>query len=102
MAELQSTAVRHIREVKTKLIERLESAQRRLIRLHVEEGDDISPDAFRAERQSMGEEIAAARESLAETEQRLTLDAAQLRIALEVAQEVSTLYRDADQQTKRR
>jgi hypothetical protein len=72
-----------------------------LLRLHAEEGDDVSPDAFREERQRMQTEIAAAEESLVETEQRLQLDADTLRMALELAEDVASFYVAANDQTKR-
>lgn len=75
--------------------------QIRLIRLHAEEGDDISGDAFRDERLRMQTEIRAAEKSLAETEQRLTLDADMLRMALELAGDVAQVYAAADESTKR-
>jgi dynactin complex subunit len=71
----------------------------RLIRLHSEEGDAISPDAFREERARLKDEIDAAEVSLAETEQRMILDAQQLRMAL--AENVAEVYVRADEQTKR-
>jgi site-specific DNA recombinase len=39
-------AVEQIRTAKTELIAKLKAQQSRLLRLHLEEGDDVSPDAF--------------------------------------------------------
>jgi hypothetical protein len=49
----------------------------------------------------MQTEIQAAEQSLAETEQRLRLDADMLRMALELAENVAAVYATADEQTKR-
>lgn len=49
----------------------------------------------------MQQDIAAAEVSLAETEQRLQLDADMLRMALELAEDVAAVYASADEQTKR-
>jgi hypothetical protein len=73
-----------------------------LIRLHTEEGDDVSGDAFREERLRLQQDITAAETSLAETEQRLQLDADVLRMALELAENVAEVYATADEQIKRR
>ena len=94
-------AVIRVREAKATLITKLKAQQVRLIRLHAEEGDSVSPDAFREERVRMQTEIEAAEKSLAETEQRLKLDAQQLRMALELAEDVAEVYEHAPEQTKR-
>jgi hypothetical protein len=82
-------------------IAKLNAQQVLLIRLHAEEGDDISGDAFREERLRMQTEIAAAETSLAETEQRLQLDADMLRVALGLAEDVARVYATASEQTRR-
>lgn len=94
-------AVKQVREAKTALIAKLKAQQVRLIRLHAEEGDDVSPDAFRDERARLKTEIDAAEESLAETEQRMVVDAQQLRMALRLAENVAEVYASGDDQTKR-
>ena len=96
----QQTVVQ-VQQAKAELIGKLKAQQVRLIRLHAEEGDDISGDAFREERLRMQTEIVAAETSLAETEQRLQLDADMLRMALELAEDVAEVYAQADEQTKR-
>jgi hypothetical protein len=83
------------------LASRLKAQQKRLIRLHAEEGDDVSGDAFREERLRMQTEIMAAQQSLAETEQRLQIDADMLRMALELAEDVAQVYATADETVKR-
>jgi site-specific DNA recombinase len=101
LVAVSQQAVVQVQQVKTSLIAKLKAQQTRLLRLHAEEGDDVSPDAFREERQRMQTEIEAAEESLAETEQRLSLDAHTLRMALELAEDVAQVYRIASEQTKR-
>jgi site-specific DNA recombinase len=96
----QQTVVQ-VQQAKAELIAKLQVQQVRLIRLHAEEGDDISGDAFRDERLRMQTEIRAAEKSLAETEQRLQLDADMLRMALELAEDVAEVYTNAGEQTKR-
>jgi hypothetical protein len=49
----------------------------------------------------MQQEIKAAEKSLAETEQRLSLDANMLRMALELAGDVAQVYARSNEQTKR-
>jgi site-specific DNA recombinase len=101
LVAVSQQAVLRVKTVKTELIAKLKAQQTRLIRLHAEEGDDVSPDAFRDERGRMQQEIKAAEQSLAETEQRLTLDAETLRLALELAEDVARVYAEADDATKR-
>ena len=47
LAAVSEQAVEQIRTAKTELIAKLKAQQSRLLRLHLEEGDDVSPDAFR-------------------------------------------------------
>jgi hypothetical protein len=101
LVAVSQQAVIQGRQIKTQLIEKLTAEQRRLIRLHAEEGDEVSPEAFREERARMQQEIKAAQQSLAETEQRLSLDADMLRMALELAEDVAAVYAVADEQLKR-
>jgi site-specific DNA recombinase len=101
LVEVSQQAVVQVKQAKTDLIAKLKTQQIRLIRLHAEEGDDVSPDAFRAERSRMQTEIAAAEQSLAETEQRLQLDADMLRMALELAEDVAAVYTSSSDQIKR-
>jgi site-specific DNA recombinase len=101
MAEVAQESLVKVREAKTELIGKLREQQQRLIRLHAEEGDDVSPDAFRAERTRMAGEILEAEKSLAETETRLKLEHEDLCAALELAGNIQAVYRAADEQTKR-
>jgi site-specific DNA recombinase len=101
LVAVSQQAVVQVKAAKTELITKLKAQQRRLIRLHAEEGDDISPDAFREERLRMRQEIQAAEMSLAATEDQLRLDANMLRIALELAGDVAEVYREAPESVKR-
>jgi site-specific DNA recombinase len=101
MAEVSQESLRYVRETKKQLIASLKLQQQRLIRLYAEEGDDTSPDAFRAERDRMRQEIAAAEASLAETEGRLELNEDDLCHALELAEDIAGIYELADERTRR-
>ena len=101
MADVAQESLVKVREAKTELITKLKVQQQRLIRLHAEEGDDVSPDAFRAERARMKAEIKEAEKSLAETETRLKLEHKDLCEALDLAGNVQAVYEAADEQTRR-
>jgi site-specific DNA recombinase len=101
LATVSQQAVMEVRAAKTELIAKLKAQQVRLLRLHSEEGDDVSPDAFREERARLQEEINAAESSLAETEERLTFEAQQFKMALELAQDAAQVYAEASEETKR-
>ncbi len=101
LVAVSQQAVVQVREAKTALVTKLKAQQIRLIRLHAEEGDDVSPDAFREERARMQAEIKNAERSLAETELRLTLDAVQLRMGLELAENVAEVYEAGNEQLRR-
>jgi hypothetical protein len=94
-------AVAQVGDAEAALIAMLKAQQVRLIRVHAEEGDDVSPDAFRDERSGSKAEIDPAEESLAETEGRMILDAERLRMALRLAENVAEVYATADETTKR-
>ena len=85
----------------TQLIASLKLQQQRLVRLHTEEGENTSPDAFRAERARMQDEIAAAEASLAETQDRLEINETDLCRALELAEDIAAVYELADERTRR-
>jgi site-specific DNA recombinase len=101
LAAVSQQAVEQIRTTKTELIAKLQAQQTRLLRLHLEEGDDVSPDAFRDERLRIQTEIQAAETSLAETETRLQIEAEDFKLALELAQDVAKVYVESDEPTKR-
>lgn len=93
--------VNRVKAAKTHLIDKLEAQQAELLRLHVEEGGSVSPNASRKERVRLQEQIEAAEKSLAATEEKLQLDAAMLRMALELAGDVAEVYRQAPDSVKR-
>jgi site-specific DNA recombinase len=99
MVAVSQESLLYVRETKKQLIASLKLQQQRLIRLHTEEGEDTSPDAFRAERSWMQEEIAAAEASLAETEGRLEINETDLCRAL--AEDIAAVYELADERTRR-
>ncbi len=101
LAIVSQEALNQVRVAKSELIDKLKTQQVRLIRLHTEEGDDTSPDAFRDERARMQQEIKEAEKSLVETETRLKLNEDDLCKALELAGDVASFYQAADEQTKR-
>jgi site-specific DNA recombinase len=101
VVEVSQESLRYVRETKNQLIASLKRQQQRLIRLYAEEGDDTSPDAFRAERDRMRQEIAAAETSLAETEGRLEINESDLCRALELAEDIAGVYELADERTRR-
>jgi hypothetical protein len=90
-----------VKTAKTELINKLEGEQTRLLRLHVEEGDTVSPNAFRKERARLDREIEAAKKSLAATEDRLRLDGTVLRMALELAGDIAEVYGQGAESLKR-
>jgi site-specific DNA recombinase len=101
MVEVSQESLTLVREAKTELIQKLKAQQQRLIRLYAEEGEDTSPDAFRAERARMRDEIKEAEKSLSETEMRMQINAADLCRALELAEDVAAVYKAADATMKR-
>jgi site-specific DNA recombinase len=101
LVNVSQSAVGKLKVSKTAQIAKLKAQQVRLLQLHMEEGNSVSPDAFREERARMQTEIAEAEMSLAEAERRLKLDATQLRQALEVAENVAPIYAEAPDKTRR-
>ena len=101
LVAVSQQAVMHVRLAKSELVVSLKAQQSRLLRLHLEEGDEISPDAFREERARLQADIQAAEKSLAATEQQLSLDAAMLRMALELAENVAEVYGEAPESLRR-
>ncbi|HSS34299.1 MAG TPA: recombinase family protein [Solirubrobacterales bacterium] len=95
LARVSQQAVVHVKAVKSKLIDKLKAQQARLLRLHIEEGEQISPDAFREERRRLAADIKAAEKSLAATEEQLDMDTSVLRMALELAEDVAEVFADA-------
>ncbi len=101
LVAVSQQAVAQVREAKTVLIAKLKAQQERLLLLYAEEGDSVSPDASRSTRLRLQQDIDAAGQSLAETEERLQLDTDMLRMALELAGDVAEVYATSDEATKR-
>ena len=101
LAAVSQEALHEVRSAKSVLIAKLTAQQQRLLRLHAEEGDDVSPEAFRAERARMQSEIRAAERSLEETNQRLDLNERDLVKAIELATDVAAFYAESNESTKR-
>jgi site-specific DNA recombinase len=100
LVAVSQQAIRQVRDAKTQLIAKLEVQQDALVDMRFEE-KSISASVFKRRQATLETEIEAARVSLAETEQRLEIDAQHLRIALELADNVAQVYAEADEQTKR-
>ena len=100
VAEASQDAVRQVQRAKTQLIAKLEARQDELIEMRFTE-KSITPSLFKRKQAQLQAELDAAHESLAETELRMTIDRAHLELALELAEDVQAVYRDADEQTKR-
>jgi site-specific DNA recombinase len=101
LAAVSQEALQQVQQAKTVLIDKLTAQQQRLLRMHAEEGDDVSPDAFRAERARLQSEIAAAQQSVEETSARLQLESRDLEMALELVDDIRGVYLAADEQTRR-
>ncbi len=95
LAAVSGQASEVIRVEKSQRAEKLRAQQARLLRLQIEEGDSVSPEAFRQERSRLQEEIDDAERSLAAAEGRLTFDSDVLRMALELVEDAATVYDDA-------
>ncbi len=100
LAEVSQDAVRQVQGAKTQLIVKLEARQDELIEMRFTE-KSITPSLFKRKQAQLQAELDAAHESLAETELRMTIDRAHLELALELAEDVQAVYRDADEQTRR-
>ena len=101
LAAVSQQALRQVETAKTALIEKLKLQQQRLLRMHAEEGDEISPDAFRAERARMHQEMQAAEKSLAETVGRLRLESRDLEKALDLVEDIKKVYLHSNDETRR-
>ncbi len=95
LASVSEKASELIRVEKSQRAEKLRAQQGRLLRLQIEEGDSVSPEAFRNERSRLQEEIDDAEQSLAAAEERLTFDSRVLRDALELVEDAAAVYEDA-------
>jgi site-specific DNA recombinase len=100
MADVASESLAYVRKVKTELIVRLEKKQDELVDMRFAERS-ISPETFKRQQEKLDTDIQAARDSLAETEGRLRLEAHDLIQALELAGDVKAVYEDVPETIKR-
>jgi site-specific DNA recombinase len=100
LAEVSQDALRQVQHAKTELIAKLEVRQDKLLDMRFAE-KSISPSLFKRKQAEMQTEMDAAHQSLAETEERLVINREQIELALELAEDVQAVYRQADEQTKR-
>lgn len=100
LAAVSQEALAQVQRVKTELIAKLEANQDKLVDMRFEERS-ISASVFKRRQAKLEQELQAAHDSLAETEQRLTINANDLKMALELAEDVAQVYAAADEQTKR-
>jgi site-specific DNA recombinase len=100
LAEVSQDALRQVQHAKTELISKLEVRQDKLLDMRFAE-KSISPSLFKRKQAQLQSEMDAAHQSLAETEGRLIINQEQIELALELAEDVQAVYRQADEQTKR-
>jgi hypothetical protein len=100
LATVSQEAINEIRRAKTSPIAKLEARQDELLEMRFIE-KSILAALLKRKQVQLQSEIDAAHESLAETDERLTIDREQLELALELAEDVQAVYRQADEQTKR-
>jgi site-specific DNA recombinase len=93
-------ALNAVRVAKTELIRRLTDRQDALIEMRFEE-KSISAAVFKRKQAKLDDEIAAAEESLAQTDLRLQIDQARLTKALELAKDIQAVYLDAEDSIRR-
>jgi site-specific DNA recombinase len=99
LADVTSGALNHIRTTKSQLISKLKKRQDELLEMRFEK--TISKTVFARKQATLEDEIEAAKDSLAKTDDQLQIDAAQLDRALELAGDVAAVYEAADHQTRR-
>jgi site-specific DNA recombinase len=97
---VSQAALTRVQQAKTQLIRSLEARQDDLLDMRFGE-ESISPDLFKRRQEQLQTELDAAHESLAESEQRLKIEAEQLRMALELAENIAQVYAEGNEQTKR-
>jgi site-specific DNA recombinase len=100
MVEVSQEALIQVQQAKARLIRSLEARQDDLLEMRFTE-KSISPALFKRKQDKLQTELDAAHESLAKSEQRLTIEAARLYEALELAGDVQAVYREAAEQIKR-
>jgi site-specific DNA recombinase len=100
LVSVSQQAVREVSSAKTRLIAALEVKQDTLVDMRFSE-TSISASVFKRKQAKLDDELEAAHRSLAETETTLQLSQQELRIAVELAQDVASVYAEADEATKR-
>ncbi len=100
LAAVSQQAMNEVKRAKTSLIAKLEARQDELVEMRFSE-KSISPSLFKRKQAQLQAELDAARESLGETELRLSIDRAHLELALELVEDVQAVYIAAGEQTKR-
>jgi site-specific DNA recombinase len=100
LAAVSQDALNQVRQAKTTLIVKLEARQDKLLDMRFTE-KSISAALFKRKQVQLDDEIRMAQQSLAETDERLTIDRQQIEMALELAEDVQAVYRVAPEQTKR-
>jgi site-specific DNA recombinase len=100
LVAISQQAVVQVKEAKSRLISVLEAKQDGLVDMRFNE-KSISAAVFKRKQAVLEDELAAAHESLAETETALQLDGEDLRIALELAEDAAALYKAGNERTKR-
>ena len=100
LVAVSQQAVTQVKDAKARLICQLETKQDALVEMRYAE-KSISAAVFKRQQATLDDELAAAQDSLAETETTLQLDAAILRLALELAEDVASIYQSGSEQLKR-
>jgi site-specific DNA recombinase len=100
MASVAQESLEYVRATQTELIARLEGKQDALVEMRFGE-KSISAEVFKRKQAKLDAEIAAAKQSRAETEGRLKLEQDDLVMALELAGDVAKVYAEADERTRR-
>jgi site-specific DNA recombinase len=100
LATVSQDALHQVQEAKADLIVKLELQQDKLLDMRFEE-KSIPASVFKRRQAKLETEIHEAKRSLAETEQKLNFQEAELVKALELAEDIASVYLAADEQTRR-
>ncbi len=100
LAEVSQEALHQVRDAKAELIIKLELQQDKLLDLRFEE-KSISASVFKRRQAKLEQEMHEAKQSLAKTEEKLDFREAELIMALELAEDIASVYLAADKKTKR-
>jgi site-specific DNA recombinase len=100
LVAVSQQAVMQVKDAKTRLIQALEAKQDALVDMRFTE-KSISASVFKRKQAVLEAELAAAQDSLTETETTLQLNAEHLRLALELAEDAALVYQSASEAIKR-